>query len=150
MQLILVSLTRALIVQNGSESLLKQSTLKVEKKKTRSKPEQALTPAEREKLEEKRVIKKQLEIFSKLYPELVEKNSIKYPIEDNLIKKLPELHGATQSVSKPQMYKVIIPSTEFDELLYIWEFCNNFSDYLETPFFKIEDLRVALTHQAPN
>jgi len=100
------------------------------------------------KLEEKRIIRKQLEIFSKLYPELVEKNSIRYPIEDNLIKKLPELHGATQNLIKPSMYKVIIPSEEFDELLYIWEFCNNFSDYLETPFFKIEDLRVALTHQA--
>jgi len=45
-------------------------------------------------LEEKKIIKRQFEIFSKLYPELVEKNSIKYPIEDNLIKKLPELHGA--------------------------------------------------------
>ena len=150
MQLNLVSKTQTLIIQNGGDSLLKQTTLKVEKKKTRSKPELALTPAEREKLEEKRIIRKQLEIFSKLYPELVEKNSIKYPIEDNLIKKLPELHGATQSLAKPQMYKVIIPSTEFDELLYIWEFCNNFSDYLETPFYKIEDLRVALTYQVGN
>ena len=62
--------------------MLKQSTLKVEKKKTRAKPEQVLTEAERAKLEEKRTIRKQFEIFSKLYPELVEKNSIKYPIED--------------------------------------------------------------------
>lgn len=60
------------------------------------------------------------------------------------------MHGATQSISKPEMYKVIIPSEQFDELLYIWEFCNNFSDYLETPFFKIEDLRNALTHRAPD
>ena len=82
----------------------------MEKKKSRAKPEQALTEAERAKLEEKRIIRRQLEIFSKLYPELVEKNSIKYPIEDNLIKKLPELHGATQNVLKPQMHKVIIPS----------------------------------------
>ena len=77
----------------------------MEKKKSRAKPEQALTEAERAKLEEKRIIRRQLEIFSKLYPELVEKNSIKY-----LIKKLPELHGATQNVLKPQMHKVIIPS----------------------------------------
>lgn len=34
--------------------------------------------------------------------------------------------------------------------MYIWEFCNNFSDYLETPFFKIEDLRIALTYRPPD
>ena len=38
--------------------MLKQSTLKVEKKKTRAKPEQVLTEAERAKLEEKRTIRK--------------------------------------------------------------------------------------------
>jgi hypothetical protein len=38
--------------------MLKQTTLKVEKKKSRAKPEQALTPAEREKLEEKRVTRR--------------------------------------------------------------------------------------------
>ena len=87
--------------------------------------------------------------FSKHYPELVEKNSIKYPIEDNLIKKLPELHGAFFSVPKPSMLRVLISSEDFEQLLYIWEFCNNFSDYLETPSFKIEDLKVALTYQVP-
>jgi hypothetical protein len=89
---------------------LKQTTLKVEKKKSRPRPEQVLTPAERAKLEEKRLIRDQLQTFTKWYPELVEKNTIKYPIEDNLIRKLPLLHGVVLTTTKPEMYKVIIPS----------------------------------------
>jgi hypothetical protein len=52
--------------------------------------------------------------FSKHYSELVEKNSIKYPIEDNLIKKLPELHGAFGFPPKPSMLRVLISSEEFE------------------------------------
>ena len=89
-------------------------------------------------------------LFSSLYPELVDKNSIKYPIEDNLIQKLPQLHGATNLVSKPSMHSILLESEEFERLLHIWEFCNNFADYLETPSFKIEDLRIALTFQTPS
>ena len=36
---------------------------------------------------------------------------------------------------------------EFEQVLYIWEFCNNFSEYLETPLFKIEELRAALVYK---
>jgi hypothetical protein len=39
----------------------------------------------------------------------------------------------------------LLSGEEFDRLLYIWEFFNNFSEYLETPSFKIEDLKIALT-----
>jgi len=39
----------------------------------------------------------------------------------------------------------LLSGEEFDRLLYIWEFFNNFSEYLETPPFKIEDLKIALT-----
>ena len=92
-----------------------------------------LTEAERERLEEKRMIKGQFMIFSNNYPELIEKNSIKYPIEDTLIQKLPELHGALNVVQKPQMHPILLEADEFERLLHIWEFCNNFSDYLETP-----------------
>ncbi len=52
--------------------------------------------------------------FSKHYPEHIEKNSVKYPIEDNLIKKLPELHGAFVSVPKPSMLRVLISSEDFE------------------------------------
>lgn len=83
-----------------------------------------------------------------MYPDLVEKSSIKYPIEDNLISKLPELHGATNLTPKPDMLEIQIASDEFERLLHIWEFCNNFADYLETQSFKLEDLRVALTYTA--
>lgn len=47
------------------------------------------------------------------------------------------------------MHSVLLESDDFERLLHIWEFCNNFSDYLEISNFKIEDLRVALTFQ-PN
>lgn len=93
------------------------------------------------------MIKNQLLIFVKLYPELVERNSVKYPIEDALIAKLPELHGATQLKPKPAAKKVLLDGADFDRLLYIWEFCNNFSDLLETPAFTLEELQIALTHQ---
>ena len=105
----------------------------MEKKKSRSRPEQPLTAAEQEKLEEKRLIKNQMLIFSKLYPELVERSTVKYPIEDGLISKLPELHGATFFKPKPTPRKVLLSGEEFDKLLYVWEFCNNFAEYLETP-----------------
>lgn len=43
-----------------------------------------------------------MKIFTKHYPELVDKNnSIKYPIEDKLIKRMPELHGAENLPDKP-------------------------------------------------
>lgn len=63
---------------------------------------------------------------------------------------MPELHGAKAFPSKPEMHKIPIECDEFERLLYIWEFCNNFNDYLETPTFKIEDLRVALMFQNPS
>ena len=52
-----------------------------------------MTEAEKEKLALNKLIKRQMQVFQNNYPELVEKNSIKYPIDDQLILKLPELHG---------------------------------------------------------
>lgn len=122
----------------------RQSKLKIEKKKTRIKAESSLTPEEREKLEFKRMIRNQLQIFSKLYPELVDRTTVKYPIEDSLIAKLPELHGVVNLRTKPSPCKIQILSNQFDSLLYIWEFCNNFVEYLEIPEFKLEELQLAL------
>lgn len=125
---------------------MKQTTLKVEQRK-KTKKEHPLTPAERQKLERQKLIKNQLAIFSKCYPELVEKNSIKYPIDDQLILKLPELHGvfSEKDNSKPKPYKILVNSEEFEQLLYIWEFCNNFAEFLEVPEFTLEELRLALS-----
>jgi len=58
---------------------------------------------------------------------------------------LPELHGATSLKPKPTPHKVLLSGEEFDRLLYIWEFFNNLSEPLDTPQFKIEDLKIALT-----
>ena len=79
------------------------------------------------------------------YPELVERNTIRYPIPDALILKLPELHGGLMK-EKPQALKIIIDAEEFEQLLYIWEFCNNFNEFLDTPGFKIEELKAALSY----
>ena len=116
---------------------------------TRKKPrrqEHVLTPAEREKLERNRLIKEQFQIFSMTYPELVERNTIRYPIPDALILKLPELHGGLMK-DKPKPLRILIEAEEFEQLLYIWEFCNNFNEFLDTPAFKIEELRVALSYR---
>lgn len=47
------------------------------------------------------------------------------------------------------MKQIAVPSEDFEKLLYIWEFCNNFSDYLQTSSYSIEDLHVALTFKLP-
>lgn len=60
---------------------------------------------------------------------------------------MPELHGASLIRSRPQAKKVLLDGQDFDRLLYIWEFCNNFSDLLETPAFTLEELQIALSHQ---
>lgn len=59
--------------------------------------------------------------------------------------KLPELHGCCMD-QKPEPYKIFVDADEFEKLIYIWEFCNNFSDYLYTPTFKLEDLKCALSY----
>ena len=84
----------------------RQTTLKVET--TRKKPpkkEHILTPAEREKLEKAKLVKEQFAIFKATYPELVERSTVRYPIPDALILKLPELHGGLMR-PKPALLKV--------------------------------------------
>ena len=79
-------------------------------------------------------------VFQNNYPELVDRNQIKYPIEDSLIQRLPELHGADTFPQKPPLKKILVDGKTFERLLYIWEFFNNFSDYLEISTFKLEEL----------
>jgi hypothetical protein len=42
---------------------------------------------------------------------------------------------------------VLVSGEEFDKLLYVWEFCNNFTEFLEIPQFKIEELKLALCYK---
>lgn len=80
-----------------------------------------------------------------MYPELIERNSIRYPIKDELLLKLPELHGVCPD-PKPEPFKIFSSAEEFEKLIYIWEFCNNFNDYMDTPTFKLEELKCALQY----
>lgn len=79
-----------------------------------------------------------------MYPELVDKHSIKYPIEDQLVKKMPLLHGAENFPIKPLTKQILTEGHNFERVLYVWEFFNNFNDYLKIPNFKLEELQAAL------
>jgi hypothetical protein len=75
----------------------------------------------------------------------MDKNTIKYPIDDKLILKMPELHGNMSLKSAPIFKSVLIEAEEFENLMYIWEFFNNFSDYLNIPTFSMVELQAALS-----
>lgn len=86
-----------------------------------------------------------MRIFARNYPDLVDKHSIKYPIEDQLIKKIPLLHGAENFPAKPLAKTILVDSGNFENLLYIWEFMNNFNDFFDIQNFKLEELQCALS-----
>lgn len=133
------------IIGPDGRTIARQTTLKVATGKKPRRQEHVLTPAEREKIERNKLIKEQFQIFSMTYPELVERNTVRYPIPDALILKLPELHGGLMK-PKPKPLRVLIEAEEFEQLLYIWEFANNFNEFLDTPGFRIEELRAALSY----
>ena len=70
----------------------------------------------------------------------MEKNSIKYPIEDQFITLLPILHGADIFPKKPETKEMLVDGPTFERLLYVWEFFNNFSEYFNLAPFKLEEL----------
>lgn len=115
----------------------------------KKKQEIELTLEEKARIERNRLIKSQMKIFQELYPDLMERNSIKYPIKDELLLKLPELHGFCKD-PKPEPFKILVSADEFEQLIFIWEFCNNFSDFLNTPTFKLEELKAALSYSEEN
>ena len=73
----------------------------------------------------------------------MERNSVRYPIPDALIEKMPELHGGVMR-AKPTPMKIDMSAEDFERILYIWEFCNNFNEFLDTPSFKLEELEACL------
>jgi hypothetical protein len=46
--------------------------------------------------------------FSMMYPGLVEKYKIKYPIEDELLKAMPTLHSYDINIKKPDLHEIMI------------------------------------------
>lgn len=42
--------------------------------------------------------------------------------------------------------KINMKAEEFERILYIWEFCNNFNEFLDTPAFKLEELESCLNY----
>lgn len=53
---------------------------------------------------------------------------------------MPLLHGADIFPEKPEPKKMLVTGEQFERLLYVWEFFNNFSDFLSIPNFKLEEL----------
>lgn len=98
------------------------------------------TAAEKEAFRKKMILNSQMQIFTDMYPHLVKGKQIQYPIDDKLIKLMPELHSSHMLKPPPQMKKVITSCDVFENLLYIWEFFNNFSDFLEIPIFNLQEL----------
>lgn len=79
-------------------------------------------------------------------PELVENSIIKYPIEDTLIEKMPVLHCSQNMQARPAPQPMFITGNEFDEMIFIWEFLNNFYEYVQKDTFYIEELYAGLKY----
>ena len=48
--------------------------------------------------------------------------------------------------AKPKPMKIDMEAENFERILYICEFCNNFHEFLETPQFKLEELEACLNY----
>ena len=46
--------------------------------------------------------------------------------------------------AKPTPMKIDMGAEDIERILYIWEFCNNFNEFLDTPSFKLEELEACL------
>ena len=57
---------------------------------------------------------------------------------------MPELHGAHMVKQAPELRHILMETVDFENLLYIWEFLNNFSDFLDLPNFYIQELQATL------
>lgn len=52
--------------------------------------------------------------------------------------------------SAPKFKKVLVEAEHFENLLYLWEFFNNFSDFLNLPNFSLTELQAALNFTYSN
>ena len=84
--------------------------------------------------------------FSMLYPELVEKYQIKYPIEDKILLSMSLIHKIENQPSKPEPKIVKIGGHRFEKLIKVWEHFFTFGEYLSLPRFQLEDLEAALRY----
>jgi hypothetical protein len=58
---------------------------------------------------------------------------------------MPELHQPVNPPKESPVFKrVLLETSEFENLLYLWEFFNNFKDFLDIPKFSLEELEAAL------
>lgn len=96
----------------------------------------------------KEKLRKELKvIFQSCYPEYIDGNgNIKYPIDDALLRKMPQLHDIEES-TRPKLFRVFMTdSAAFEDVLQIWEFASN---CLELPKgFKLEELYAGLQYQS--
>ena len=65
---------------------------------------------------------------------------------------MPKLHHSDEFGTKPDLKKIFVSSQNLDNLITVWNFCNTFSEFLNVPHFKLEELEAALrwegTHQS--
>lgn len=82
----------------------------------------------------------------------MERGQVKYPIDDMHIVDMPELHGQLALKQPPKLKKILVEYSAFENLLYLWQFFNNFSDFLSLPNFSLTELQAALnfTHLSEN
>lgn len=80
-----------------------------------------------DKMRQEREKKKLRKIFRACYPELVDSNgSIKYPIDDAIIRKMPMVHDIEKIPVRPKSHKIFMTNSEaFEDILQIWEFSSN-------------------------
>lgn len=57
---------------------------------------------------------------------------------------MPDLHGANYFKLPPEFKTIIIEYENFENLLYIWEYFNNFSDFFNIPGFDLSELQASL------
>eukprot|EP01022_Parablepharisma_sp_SALTPOND_P017075 TRINITY_DN2653_c0_g1_i1.p2 TRINITY_DN2653_c0_g1~~TRINITY_DN2653_c0_g1_i1.p2 ORF type:complete len:869 (+),score=114.32 TRINITY_DN2653_c0_g1_i1:1605-4211(+) len=83
-------------------------------------------------------------LFKETYPECVKGNKIVYPIDDALLRAMPELHGL-ELLPKPISEPVPGGEEHAADLLEIWNFCRTFKTMLGVPNFSLSELYTSMT-----
>jgi len=80
-----------------------------------------------------------LKIFAESYPELVKNKRIVYPIEDSLLRAMPDLHDFVE-IPKPIVEPVPGGEKNAADLLEIWNFCKIFKTMIGVSNFTVTEL----------